>query len=130
MPLFVHVTSREKRTVEAQGENSNSLTLANHLVTDDFGVHRRKALAELVETASNPANGPKEGASAYAGDCLVGKDRSFCTSVASPDNKSALLGSPAMADEGTQGWRLLRHEESFRVPLDDHVSFPCPRGFH
>lgn len=122
LPLLVHVLNPERRASGAQGEESSSLTVDNYLVTDDFGIVRRKALATIPLAPSNPLSTTSDGAGEYEhnySNTFVG---SLCNAVTDANHVTSAPAEQSGIESVTGFWRSLCHGESFNVPLDDHVS--------
>ncbi|CDJ35909.1 Vacuolar protein sorting-associated protein vps13, related [Eimeria mitis] len=118
--LLVHVPNPERRASDAQGEESNSLILDHHLVTDDFGITRRKAFATIAFAASNPSSTTSEEAEDDEHDGSNSLDGSAYNAATNANPLTPLPETQADTDNATGGWRHLCHGESFHVPLDDH----------
>lgn len=128
MPLAVYVQPPVQQAGDLAGKPRHSMQPPAHFVTDDFCTQRRIALSGVQKEFETPANQPLKGADGD-GDCK--KQLHLETSAAIgnlADLDEELLSGPNTPDSAKEvrdkifGWRLLRHEESFPVPLDDHVS--------
>ncbi|CDI77654.1 AGAP005082-PA, related, related [Eimeria praecox] len=113
--LLVHLPSQEQEASGVEGEESNSLMVDHHLVTDDFGITRRKAFATIPTPASNPST-----TSESAGENGDNSSNSLNGSAYDDNRLTTLPGTQTATENKTGGWRSLCHGESFHVPLDDH----------
>lgn len=128
MPLAVYAQPPVQQAGDLAGKRSHSMHPPAHFVTDDFCTQRRIALLGIQKKFKKPPKQPLKGAE---GDSDCEKPHQLETSAETQSLAGLhrkLLGGFSTSDSGKEarnkifGWRLLRHEESFPVPLDDHVS--------
>ncbi|CDJ49750.1 AGAP005082-PA, related, related [Eimeria brunetti] len=119
LPLLVHVPSPERRSSDARGEESNSLILDHHLVTDGFGIMRRKAFATIPLVASNSSTA-SEGTKDDENECSNSFEGSASNVATNVSQFKTSPGTEAGTENTIGGWRSLCHGESFHLPLDDH----------
>lgn len=119
--LLVHIPNPERRTPEAQGEESNSLMLDHHLVTDGFGIMRRRAFATIPVAARDSSSTTSQGAGEDEHNYSNSLDGSLDNTAACDNQFNTSPGTQAATENMTGGWRPVYHGESLQIPLDDHV---------